>query len=182
MKRTVAFAILFLLQGCTSNSVVTGTPAESSCEGSVAISDELSNHFKLTQDPSLLEQSLGEPSEGKLCQGAVYLATQNVTIYRAWNSSNPKSQFGQWWAFEVPAGKMAQYRKDYAICYQWSPLDKMSKCVLKEGTKVVVGNGQSAKCSAYLTYPVSQAQQLYIANAEQSVANCHVYNGVFSWQ
>ncbi|MVD33254.1 hypothetical protein D6U54_19075, partial [Vibrio cholerae] len=67
--------------------------------------------------------------------------------------------------FELPSGYTADYRKNFEICYQWSPLDKLAKCTLKAGTKVVVGNGQSAKCSEYLSYPVSEKQQVFISEA-----------------
>ncbi|WP_161455158.1 MULTISPECIES: hypothetical protein [unclassified Vibrio] len=182
MKRILGFALIAVIQGCTNKSAVTETSVGESCIGTTGISGELSNKFKPIPDPSLLAQSLGEPLQGKLCQGAVYQNTQDVTIYRAWNSTNPNSQFGQWWALELPSGKTAEYRKNYEICYQWSPLDKLSKCTLKAGTKVVVGNGQSAECSAYLTYPVSEVQQLFIVDSGSSVVNCQLYDSVISWE
>ncbi|MGY5618822.1 hypothetical protein ACXHQ9_17300 [Vibrio cincinnatiensis] len=182
MKRMLGFALIAVIQGCTNKSVVTETLVEASCIGTTAISGDLSDKFRPIQDSSLLAQSLGEPLQGKLCQGVVYQNTQDVTIYRAWNSTNPHSQFGQWWAFEQPSGKTADYRKNYEICYQWSPLDKLSKCTLKAGSKVVVGNGQSAECSAYLTYPVSEVQQIFIVDSGSSVADCQVYDSVMSWE
>ncbi|UXI04634.1 hypothetical protein [Photobacterium sp. TY1-4] len=141
-------------------------------------------HFEAADDPALLSSALGEPEQGKLCQGQVYQSKPDakVVLFRAWNSTNPNSQFGQWWAFHQPSGKIAAYRSDYEICYQWSPLDKLVSCTLKPGTKVVVGNGQSAKCSAYLTYPTSEKQQVYLVDAANAVMDCSVYDGVMSWQ
>ncbi len=102
MKRILGLALVAVIQGCANQSVTTETLVENSCIGTTAISSELSDKFKSIQDPSLLAQSLGEPLQGKLCQGAVYQNTQDVTIYRAWNSTNPNSQFGQGNRMSVP--------------------------------------------------------------------------------
>ncbi|MFC3031640.1 hypothetical protein ACFOEE_03760 [Pseudoalteromonas fenneropenaei] len=178
------------LSGCASqvmpSDTSTATNAASvtanECIGSVLLPPELASQFVAIDDPELLNSALGQSEQGKLCQGQVYLAQQNVTLFRAWNSTNPKSRLGQWWAFTRPAGSIADYRSQYEICYQWSPLDKMLSCELKAGSKVVVGNGQSAKCSDYLTYPVSATQQVYLADAANSVANCTDFIGVMSWE
>ncbi|MCM0149691.1 hypothetical protein KCN56_14160 [Photobacterium galatheae] len=105
-----------------------------------------------------------------------------LTIYRAWNSTNPNSQYGAWWATSQPDGKVAQYRAGYEICYQWSPLDKLTRCELKSGSKLVIGNGQSAQCSQWLTYPVSADQQLYLEDTASLVGNCQTYDAVFGWE
>ncbi|GGX73739.1 hypothetical protein GCM10007392_46530 [Saccharospirillum salsuginis] len=154
------------------------------CEGSTDIPPHLSTQFEPVTDPALLNEALGAPNEGELCQGQVYVALEEtrIQIYRAWNSTNPGSRLGNWWAFDKPSGRVADYREDYEICYQWSPLDKMVSCTLTPGTKVVVGNGQSAQCSQYLTYPVSAEQQVYIDEAAEAVANCADYDGMFSWE
>ncbi|KHT61478.1 hypothetical protein RJ45_22715 [Photobacterium gaetbulicola] len=182
MKWMLTVTLLVIVQGCASDPVPTTQVSEPSCVGSTMISADLRDKFELVQDPALLSQALGEALAGKLCQGAVYQSTQEVIIYRVWNSTNPQSQFGQWWSFNRPSGQVSAYRKDYEICYQWSPLDKLVECTLKPGTKVVVGNGQSAKCSEYLSYPVSEKQQVYITEASESAMNCQSYDGVISWQ
>lgn len=172
----------FQAQTPVSNTYVVGDiPA---CEGSTEIPKNLVQSFKPIEDLPLLKEALGMPNEGKLCQGQVYQSTaqSKVTLYRAWNSTNPNSQFGKWWAFNLPAGKIAQYRSDYEICYQWSPLDKMVTCTLKPQVKVVVGNGQSAQCSEYLTYPVSSAQQVFLDNASDALEDCQEFDGLMSWQ
>jgi hypothetical protein len=48
--------------------------------------------------------------------------------------------------------------------------------------KVVVGPGQSADCSEYLSYPASAAKQVYIEDASAQVLNCVAYEGDFSWR
>lgn len=184
----VSLTVLITTLGCAQQATPTApyavqvVNAPSECIGSTALPINLKSSFVAIDDPTLLQSALGEPTQGKLCQGQVYQATQNVTVYRAWNSTNTRSQFGQWWAFDQPTGLTADYRSQFEICYQWSALDKMSRCTLKAGTKIVVGNGQSATCSEYLTYEVSSAQQVYIDNAKDSVGNCASFDGVMQWQ
>lgn len=190
MKNILPIALLLALSACANfpaNNTQTMVPAEPSangCIGSTELPAKYKGKFIAVEDAALLADSLGEPSKGKLCQGQVYELKQgeSVVIYRAWNSTNPRAKKGKWWAASKPKGKTAGYREDYEICYQWSPLDKLTSCTLKAGTKVVIGNGQSAECSQYLTYPVSAAQQIYIENAAASVEDCKTYDAVFSWK
>ncbi|MFC3152260.1 hypothetical protein ACFOEK_14590 [Litoribrevibacter euphylliae] len=184
MKRMLLSALVFAVQGCSTVPTESAHVAPQTCVGSTDLPQVLSTQFSAVTDTALLNDALGEKDQGKLCQGQVYESKENaqVKVFRAWNSTNPNSQYGQWWAFNEPAGSISAYRSDYEICYQWSPLDKMVSCTLKPGTKVVVGNGQSATCSQYLTYPVSAKQQVYIADAENVVMNCTEYNGVMSWE
>lgn len=187
MKKIGLSLGVVILSGCSSLTTPQEPPladVSQLCQGDVALPQGLAPHFEATQDPALLKSALGEPEQGKLCQGQVYQSKPDaqVVLFRAWNSTNPNSQFGKWWAFHQPNGKIAAYRADYEICYQWSPLDKLVRCTLKPGTKVVVGNGQSAKCSEYLTYPTSDKQQVYLVDAEDAVTNCTEYDGVMSWQ
>lgn len=181
---TISFAAVL---GCAHSDVETTLAPVSlsvSCLGELNLPEAMSNSFDPVSDEKLLGKTLGEPGKGKLCQGQVYKskADTQITVYRAWNSTNPGSQFGKWWAFDKPTGKTSKYRLDYEICYQWSPLDKMVSCTLKTDTKIVVGTGQSAKCSEYLTYPVSSKQQIYIDDAQNSVENCTVFDDEFNWQ
>ena len=162
----------------------TASVAAVSCIGTTDLAAPLRDSFVPAVDSDLLNAALGEPGKGGLCQGQVYISTgiKKVILHRAWNSTNPGSTYGNWWAFNKPSGKVAQYREDFEICYQWSPLDKLVTRELKAGTKVVVGNGQSAYCSEYLTYSVSASQQVYINDASNSVMNCETADGVLVWQ
>jgi len=47
---------------------------------------------------------------------------------------------------------------------------------------VVVGNGQSAQCSEFLSYPVSQAQQIFLMDAAGSVKDCQRYDSIITWK
>lgn len=201
VKPSINTAIISLsaitLFGCASSTSNTATDISSTkqpqqisvnhasqCLGTTELANSVAGDFVKIEDPELLNRSLGQTTKGMLCQGQVYQTTaeSKLTIYRAWNSTNPNSQFGQWWAFNKPSGSTAKYREEYEICYQWSPLDKLVTCTLKPNTKVVVGTGQSAECSQYLSYPVSASQQIYIENADQAVINCSVYHAEFSWK
>lgn len=183
MKNISVFALILVLQGCAATtSPKSVSTTEAACIGSVELPSSIAASFDPVEDEALLSSSLGEPLQGNLCQGKVYQANKKVIIYRAWNSTNPNSKFGKWWAFDKPAGLIAQYREDYEICYQWSPLDKMVQCTLQAGEKVVVGTGQSAQCSQYLTYPVSAKQQVFISDSASAVLNCQEYDGVMEWK
>lgn len=153
------------------------------CAGDMELPVEFSRKFTAVSDPELLAESIGAPSQGKLCQGQVYVAKQNtqIMLFRAWNGTNPASKFGDWWALKSPRGQVAQYRSDYQICYQWTPMDKMTLCSLKAGAKVVIGTGQSASCSQFLDYPSSDKKQVYLANAEADLYDCNSYNAEFNW-
>ncbi|WP_330959625.1 hypothetical protein [Photobacterium sp. 53610] len=198
MKSTLSLAAALLgslsLTACTTTTHESGQTnvanatqeilAVENCIGSTEPPVAWASKLIADDDPQLLTNSLGEPNQGKLCQGQVYKVKDGeaLTIYRAWNSTNPNSQYGAWWATSQPDGKVAHYRAGYEICYQWSPLDKMTRCELKPGSKLVIGNGQSAQCSQWLTYPVSADQQLYLENTESLVGNCQTYDAVFGWE
>ncbi|MEJ2682474.1 MAG: hypothetical protein P8144_13670, partial [Gammaproteobacteria bacterium] len=137
VKYVMTTVLVCFFSGCASNAVQNspttkpmnkpgGTESAhqtSACLGTVTIAPQFADHFSSIEDESLLNQALGEPNAGKLCQGRVYQskADSHVVIYRAWNSTNPNSEKGQWWAFYKPKGLVSQYRSDYEICYQWSP-------------------------------------------------------------
>ena len=166
-----------------STAVKNNNAEHAVCAGSPKLPAVWADSFETAENKALLTTALGKPEQGKLCQGKVYQSKPNsdVTLFRAWNSTNPNSRFGKWWSLNKPVGNIAQYRKDYEICYQWSPIDKLIQCKLKPGAQVVVGNGQSAKCSKYLTYPVSEKLQVYVVNSAEVFDHCTEYNGSISW-
>ena len=163
------------------------TPAkvnlQQECIGDINLPISLQRKFDEVKDDSLLTQAIGGPGKGKLCQGKVYQVKKNaqVNLFRTWNGNNVASQHGNWWTFAAPRGSIANYRQQNSICYQWTPLDKLSHCRLKAGSKIVVGTGQSVHCSDNLTYPASQTQQVFIIDAPNAVADCRDYDASFSW-
>jgi hypothetical protein len=144
----------------------------------------LAAQFEPVTDTALLTKAVGQASKGGLCTGQVFQAKADasVVLFRAWNSTNPNSRLGNWWAMDKPEGRIADYRKDYEICYQWTPLDMLVQCKVKPGAKVVIGPGQSMECSQYLSYPASTRQQVFIDNAESALSDCTNAFGVFGWQ
>lgn len=186
MQKFSCVVCAVFISGCASHSANIALSAEQAdnnqCLGSTEINGIAADRFDPIIDDALLAQALGEPEKGGLCQGQVYESNSDVILYRAWNSTNPNSKLGSWWALHQPEGLVADYREDYEICYQWSPLDKLVQCTLEEGSKVVIGNGQSAKCSEYLSYATSAAQQVFIADADAVVMDCKTWDAVFSWQ
>lgn len=154
------------------------------CIGDINLPISLQRKFDEVQDNNLLTQAIGNPGKGKLCQGKVYQVKKNaqVNLFRTWNGNNVMSQYGNWWTFSAPRGSIANYRQQNSICYQWTPLDKLSHCRLKAGSKIVVGTGQSVNCSDNLTYPASQTQQVFIIDAPNAVADCRDYDASFSWK
>ncbi|GEM_PF-365541 len=192
-------SLIISLSGCATSPIVqtnnpclencSTTPVETpknQCIGNNDLPVEYAGAFEETVDDPLLSRAIGNTNKGSLCQAKVYVSKSEVKIplYRAWNSTNPNSRLGKWWAFNLPDGKIAQYRSDYEICYQFSPLDKLTQCTLKPNTKVVIGTGQSMTCDAYLTYPVSASKQIYleIDPKSASVSDCKDYDGVFNWK
>ena len=167
-----------------SSAIASTNPMQAStCLGTVALPPEMKDLFEPVEDKTLLSLALGQPEKGGLCQGKVYQAktTIDLTLFRSWNSTNTGSRIGKWWSLNKPTGEVSKYRHNYEICYQWSPLDKLTQCKLKAGAVIVLGTGQSAFCSDYLSYPVSGVQQIYIDDPA-SVAICHDSNANFLWQ
>jgi len=180
MKHLIVILVALSSYGCATRQTI----MINQCPGDGSLPVQFAGDFTPIVDEALLTAAQGEPGKGGLCSGQVYQSkvASTVVLYRAWNSTNPNSKFGSWWAFQQPAGSVARYREDYEICYQWSPLDMMVRCTLKPDTKVVVGPGQSAECSQYLNYPASEAKQIYIENASAAMLDCAVYKGEFRWK
>lgn len=132
--------------------------------------------------PELISQAKKGPGKGGVCDARAFRVNGTPTIYRAYNGTNPSSKLGEWWALEEPSGPVSAYRRDYQICYQWSPLDRLVKCTLRVGTKVVLGTGQSAACSEYLSYSTSASVQLYLADAKADAVDCAEFDAIMSWE
>ncbi|MCC2604542.1 hypothetical protein [Planctobacterium marinum] len=188
MRLFVILCAHFLLLACAShradNTAVNPTEKTNTnvCVGEVTAPAVFAPMLSEIENPELVKRALGEDDLGGLCQARAYQVNQSFDVYRAWNSQNPFSQYGHWWSFSIPSGKISEYRTQYAICPKFSPLDMLVRCALQEGSVVVLGTGQSAACSAHLTYPVSSTVQIYIPNASEVTQSCQSFYGVFSWQ
>lgn len=193
MRRSILpFTALLMVAGCSNikqnksaASEVFELPEQGNvqqCVGEVVAPPIFVPLLTEVDDIDIVAGSVKANGEGGLCKAKAYRVNKPFEIYRAWNSNNPASEKGNWWSFSMPSGKMAEYRRDYAICPKWSPLDMMTRCIVKQGTHLVLGTGQSAMCNPFLTYKKSPGIQIYIENAGQSTMECKSYFGMFSWQ
>lgn len=158
MKRTL---FLVLLVACRPAPVPAApAPEAPACAGMIEPRDGLT----AVDDPALLATAVGQPGEGKLCTGQVFEATAPVTVYRVWTAAKDWSQLGGWWSFDEPVGPVEAYREANAICPEWSDLDRVSRCTVKVGARIVVGPGQSATCEGGLGYAASAVNQVFIPN------------------
>ena len=126
-------------------------------------------------DETLLDSALGRSGEGKLCAGKVFLATGSVKVYRVWDGAKPYTSRGSWWSFARPLGPRDAYQKANAICPEWSALDRVSVCDLKTEAEIVVGVGQSARCSNMVLEKSGNNQVFIPNNARENkifVENC----------
>jgi hypothetical protein len=126
-------------------------------------------------DDALLASAIGAPGAGQLCAGTVFQATGQVKVYRVYDSSKPYTLYQRWWTFALPVYPREKYQLDHDICPEWSPLNIMSSCTIKVGTKVVVGPSQSVQCTSTLM-PASAVNMVYIPNDSRNnvtlVENC----------
>ena len=130
--------------------------------------------LELVTNNALKQKAIGKPENGGLVQGKVYTVKDgysgHITVWRLWNSNNPCSKLGKWWTFDKPTGDISNFRKTYAVCHEWSPLDRLVKATLKAGAQIVLGPGQSAKCSKYVKYKQSDTQQVFISDPQNAFA------------
>lgn len=117
--------------------------------------------MRVVNDPALQQATQGFSNKGGLCAARVFEVTQPVMIYRVWDSRYTYTQFGKWWGMDLPTQTRDAYRADYAICPEWSALDRATACVLKVGSRIVLGTTQSAACTS-LTYPKTAWIQVYM--------------------
>ncbi|QTL37351.1 hypothetical protein [Pseudoalteromonas viridis] len=177
----VITAFLAALAGC-SQTAPSVPPAQVNATSSCPLTVVEHPDLEALPAQSLPEDVVAASGQGGLCNARSYKVTRDFTIWRAWNSTYEGSKFGKWWSLEKPTGLVAQYRTQLNICPKYSPLDMLVRCTLKAGSQVVIGPGQSAQCSDYFTYPQSDTNQLYLANAKQVTMNCTTFYGEFSWR
>ena len=86
----------------------TQADAMTACPGNTDLPVALADQFEAVEDTALLlKMALAQLKKGKLCQGKVYKSKANrpVSVYRAWNSTNPKSKMGPLVGIHKPDGK-----------------------------------------------------------------------------
>ena len=112
----------------------------------------------------LLAQAQRTSGGGYLCSAKSFAITQPVRVYRLIDSTQPYSKLGSFWSFDRPTGKRDDYRAKFAICEQWSKLDRLLACDVRPGTVIVVGTTQSADCSHDFMYGKTAANQVFVPN------------------
>lgn len=161
LPRALAAALCALLAACAVASPRGAAAPEPACAGAVQAPPA---GLAEVADPALLAQAIGGPGEGRICTGKAFEArASGVVVWRVWNSARPHTEQGAWWTFDRPAGPRASYQAAYAICPEWSALDRVVRCTLTQGARVVVGPGQSARC-ADRTWPASAVNQVFVPN------------------
>lgn len=117
---------------------------------------------------------------GGVCTGKVYSVTKEIPVYRVWNGAGAgalaerdPSPLGRWWSFSKPRRNVEDYRKDNAICTDWTPyLNRLTRCTLQRGALIMVGPGQSAHCKdPNEQYEQSDVNQVYLPAPWEKMRN-----------
>ena len=136
MRFPVAAALSITLYGCMSYPLdMVGQTAPGRCPNGAGLPAHLCEAFEPVDDPALLAKSLGKPGKENLRQGRVYRSKKgsDVVVFPTWKSTYEGSKLGEWWTFDKPAGSISTFRKEYAICVEWSPIDMLVGCRLEPG-------------------------------------------------
>ncbi|TWH76679.1 hypothetical protein LX59_00724 [Azomonas agilis] len=151
-----------LLGGCSALSL---DSSPKGLDGVACVGSVPANYPGLVPDTNaeLLAEAQEATGEAGVCSGQIFKVVEPIKVYRVYDQDRGASYDGRWWALSVPAGSREQYRKDYAICPEWSDLDALVSCKLTPGAQVVIGVTQSARCQTE-TYPKTDKLQLYVAN------------------
>ncbi|MEY4748757.1 MAG: hypothetical protein RIQ60_971 [Pseudomonadota bacterium] len=115
-------------------------------------------------NPALQAKAQLASGQGGVCAARVFVAQVPVAVYRVYDSANPRSLYGGWWALARLRGSRDDYRARNAICREWSGLDRLLACQVKPGTELVLGTTQSVKCPDETVYPKTADVQVYMAN------------------
>lgn len=142
------------------------------CVGAVpSAADQLTS----ASNTALLAKSQYASGKGGMCAAKVFAVAGPVSVYRVYDSQNPHSMYGSWWALARPAGPKDDYRAINAICKAWSGLDRLVSCQARNSSEIVLGTTQSADCPDGTVYPKTAAIQVYMPN-DQRAGILHVEN------
>lgn len=148
----------------TQNPTPAPTPPANHTEATCPSNIPAPEGLRPIEDTALHESVIGAAGAGKLCAARTFEVVGTVRVYRVWNSAQAYTANGRWWALEAPHGTRDEYRAAYAVCPEWSALDRVTACDLRVGAHVALGPGQSVTCQGNVSYPVSSALQLYVPN------------------
>ena len=170
MIKQSAAIVLFAatLAGCATAPAPMASPGGSNdgVDGLACIGDIVAAAPGLVEapNPPLVAQAQRLSGNGYLCSARSYVVTQPVRLYRLIDSTQPYSKLGSFWSFERPTGTRDDYRAKFAICKQWSQLDRLLSCDVRPGSMIVVGTTQSADCGDGITYAKTAANQVFVPN------------------
>ncbi len=167
MRQRVAASllVLFFVSGCSTFSGrapqgETGVDGQA-CVGAIG---PLPAQVNPAANEALLGQAQMATGKGGTCASKVVSVKAPLVLYRVFDSSKPYTKFGGWWALSRPSGPKDAYRAAYAICPEWSSLDRMVSCEVRPGTELVVGTTQSATCADGSTLPKTKEIQVFVPN------------------
>lgn len=178
-RRITLLAFTLGLSACSSIQHLTqpNTPAKG-IDGAACVGHAPAhiNGLKPVKDDNLTRYAQGITDKGGLCDSKTFKAVEPITVYRVYDGSKPYTATGRWWSFNQPVPPKDQYRKDNAICPEWSNLDRLTVCKIQVNAVIAVGTTQSATCADGSTYPKNANIQVYIPNDSQNkvmlVDNC----------
>lgn len=166
-KRAVfPFIILLVISGCATTKQAT-TYSQAGIDGKAClgtIQAPIPGLAEIT-NPALISQAQLANGKGGTCIAKVFSVTAPVTLYRVFDSTKPHSKLGGWWSLNRPSGSRESYRSAFAICPEWSKLDKVVSCEVRPGTEIVIGTTQSATCADGSTLPKTKENQVFIPNS-----------------
>lgn len=167
MRYPIAVSLLFLLSvsGCTSitkqaTQADTGIDGEA-CVGSI---EGMNPALETSSNATLLGKAQQPSGKGGTCAAKVVSVNSPVVLYRVFDASKPYSKFGSWWALDTPTGPKDSYRAAFAICPEWSNLDRVVSCEVRPGTQLVIGTTQSATCADGSVLPKTKEIQVFVPN------------------
>lgn len=175
--KTILYLPVILLSACANfsnfqNSSVIGIDGEK-CVGMIPTTV---NQLKIIHNNSLLKKSQFETGKGGVCAAQSFVTIAPLNVYRVYDEEKSWSVYGGWWAMNRPSGSKDDYRKNNAICKEWSNLDRLISCQVKIGSEIVLGTTQSVTCEDGTTYSKTATVQIYIPNNQKNgilyVENC----------
>lgn len=126
-----------------------------------------------------VERQRRRPGQGGLCHAQMFKTTEPITLYRVYSARRRETRLGGVWTADAPRGRREVYRRDYAVCSEWSDLDAVVACELPAGASVIVGVGQSLTCDDGEAYPQSGANQLLVPDAARLFEHARCSDAAF---
>jgi len=164
-RAAVTYLLMIALSACST--VQTSSPSpEVGIDGAACVGRTIQSAPGLaeTSNEALVRQARLATDKGGVCAARVFAVTEPTVLYRVFDSADRYSKFGRWWSLSRPSGTREEYRAAYAICPEWSNLDRVVSCEVKPGSVIVIGTTQSAACKDGTMYSKTENSQVYVPN------------------